>query len=289
MAELNAEASRGRVGHNDSYVDWGAIFAGAVVTLAISFVLLTFGSSVGLSAVSPWTSTARTVTAVTIGAGFWLLLVNIWAFACGGYIAGRMRHPWRDAQKSEVEFRDDAHGLVVWATAVTFAAVIAAVSAVSIGASAARGLGNAAANSAGEISQTAVDTMFRSNQPAPNAPAQDVRAEAVRVLSRSMTDGELNPGDRVWLAQSISARTGLPQQDADRRVTEAINQAKAAADKARKTGILLGFITAATLLVGAAAAWWGAGMGGKHRDEGNVWHGFSRASGSHRISSGFKM
>ena len=36
-----------------SYVDWGAIIAGAVVASAIAFVLLTFGSAVGLTLTSP--------------------------------------------------------------------------------------------------------------------------------------------------------------------------------------------------------------------------------------------
>ena len=54
---------------------------------------------------------------------------------------------------------------------------------------------------------------------------------------------------------------------------EAIVQVKDAANRARKAAVVLGFVTAATLLLGAAAAWWGATMGGKHRDEGTVWPG----------------
>ncbi len=36
------------------YLSWGAIIAGALCAAAISLVLFTFGSAIGLSAVSPW-------------------------------------------------------------------------------------------------------------------------------------------------------------------------------------------------------------------------------------------
>jgi hypothetical protein len=44
--------------------------------------------------------------------------------------------------------------------------------------------------------------------------------------------------------------------------------ARDAAEKARKFGLLLSFLIAATLVVSAAAAWWAATRGGQHRDEG---------------------
>ena len=37
-----------------SFVEWGSVLAGAVLAAAISFVLLTFGAAIGLSATSPW-------------------------------------------------------------------------------------------------------------------------------------------------------------------------------------------------------------------------------------------
>ena len=39
-----------------SYVEWGAVFAGALAASAISFVLLTAGASIGLSLISPYQS-----------------------------------------------------------------------------------------------------------------------------------------------------------------------------------------------------------------------------------------
>jgi hypothetical protein len=42
-----------RVADQSGYVSWGAAIAGALLASALSFVLLTFGSAVGLSLVSP--------------------------------------------------------------------------------------------------------------------------------------------------------------------------------------------------------------------------------------------
>lgn len=48
--------------------------------------------------------------------------------------------------------------------------------------------------------------------------------------------------------------------------SEADAAVKTAAEKARKAGVVLAFLTAAALLASAAAAWWAARLGGKHRD-----------------------
>jgi hypothetical protein len=68
----------------------------------------------------------------------------------------------------------------------------------------------------------------------------------------------------------------LAEQDAQNRLNEALDRVKRATDRARKMAIVVGFLTAATLLLGAAAAWWGASAGGRHRDQGIVWRGLSR-------------
>jgi hypothetical protein len=104
-----------------SYIEWSAVFGGALTVLAVSFVLLSFGAALGLSAVSPWTTTSITATAVAGGTVVWLIPVNIWAFSLGGYLAGRMRHVWRDAAAGEVEFRDGAHGLLAHMTCIAAA------------------------------------------------------------------------------------------------------------------------------------------------------------------------
>lgn len=112
--------------------------------------------------------------------------------------------------------------------------------------------------------------------PAPQAPVDTtaVRAEAGRIFAQSAISGELGAEDRAYLAQAVSANTGLPQAEAEARVEQvvtAIDTAKAeaaeAAETARKMTVLGAFITAAALLVSAVGAYWAAQKGGNHRDK----------------------
>ena len=255
-----------------SYVEWPSIFVGAVVALAVAFVLLTFGAAVGLSAVSPWTSTRTTVAAVSIGAGFWMILVHVWAFSLGGYLAGRMRHRHSGTTSTDVEFRDGAHGAAVWGLAITFGAAIAALAA----ASAVRGGPETypSASRGNDPVTIATDTLLRTARVTP-APA-DARGEVGRLLLRSTGSAPMLAADRTYLVELVAARTGLAPADAENRVNEAVAQMKDGLNRARKTGVIAGFIVAATFLLAAAAAWWGATVGGKHRDENTLWPGFAR-------------
>ena len=80
-----------------SFVEWPAILAGAVLAAAISFVLLTFGTSIGLSLTSPWPGSGMSAKTVAAIAVFWVMIQQIGAFLAGGYVAGRMRARWTDA------------------------------------------------------------------------------------------------------------------------------------------------------------------------------------------------
>jgi len=47
---------------------------------------------------------------------------------------------------------------------------------------------------------------------------------------------------------------------------EIVAQSRQAARRARASSVIIGFMTAASLAAGAAAAWFAAGIGGRHRD-----------------------
>ena len=111
-----------------SYVEWGAVFAGALAATAISFVLLTAGAAIGLSLVSPYESESYGRLAGLL-AVFWAIAVPILAFLVGGYIAGRMRSAWDAAASDEVQFRDGIHGLLVWSLSIVAGGVLAFVAA----------------------------------------------------------------------------------------------------------------------------------------------------------------
>jgi hypothetical protein len=297
------------------YVDWPAIFAGAIVATAVAFLMLTFGTAIGLSFASPYRSPGEgSLWMFAVAAGLWLMWVQGSAYMAGGYLAGRLRRRHLEATGDEVEIRDGAHGLVVWALGTLIAAAVVAL----VGTGTAQVVGSAAQTAAtaasgnvkdgsGHQTDYLVDVLFRpataaaggtgpAATPAPGTPAagampmpggpaatgamEDSRNEVSRILLVSAARGDVAAEDRARIARLVSERTGMPQAEAQQRVETTLADAKAkakdAADKARKAGIISAFITIAALLVGAASAWWAASMGGRDRDAGTVFTLFGR-------------
>jgi len=108
-----------------SYLEWGPVIAGALGAAAISLVFFTFGSAIGLSAVSPYPYAGLSLTTFMILAALFAALVQVGSFAAGGYLAGRMRTPWLSGGESERQFRDGSHGFAVWAVGILIGACIA--------------------------------------------------------------------------------------------------------------------------------------------------------------------
>ena len=140
-----------RDGSDTGYVDWPAIFVGAVVASAISLVLLTFGSALGLSFTSPFENTGMSAAGLAIALALWLVWVQVSSFMAGGYITGRLRRRMFDATEHETDVRDGFHGLAVWGTGVVIGGVMLAM-----GATGALGL---AAGTAGNAVQAATDVV----------------------------------------------------------------------------------------------------------------------------------
>jgi hypothetical protein len=272
-----------------SYVEWGAVFAGAVLAAALSFVLLTFGTAIGLSATSPWPGSGLSAKVIASIAVFWVMVQQIASVMVGGYVAGRMRSRWYETGH-EAEFRDGLHGALVWGVGVLISALLVFATAGAVTRTGAD-LANKAAGSMASSSDamdTVLDTMLRqasTAQAAPGAPAapgasaaqgtptrqraaasDETRAEISRVLASSVASGSITPENRTYLAQLVAQRTGISPQDAERRVDNAVNSARDAADKARRAAILTGFVTAAGLIISLGAGWWAAMRGGHHRD-----------------------
>jgi len=118
-----------------SYLEWGAVWGGGVVAIATSTVLGQFGGTAGLALGEPMLANGEPSWQVLV-AGLWLFVTALASSASGGYIAGRMRSRWNDAAKTEVEFRDGAHGLAVWAVSTlavaAFVAITAALSSIGV-------------------------------------------------------------------------------------------------------------------------------------------------------------
>jgi hypothetical protein len=251
-------------------VSWPAVAAGAVVSCALTVVLIAFGIGLGLSVVSPWSGAGISATTFKIGTGLYLVVIAMLSSSIGGYIAGRLRTRWIGVHSDEVYFRDTAHGFVAWAFASLLGAVLLAspVSGLIGGGGSAAVQGAAAArNSSGPMAGY-VDTLLRSDPAASQqGDSSASRAELNRLLTSSFHNGtELKPADRDYVTKVVAARTGLSQPDADKRVNEVVTQAKSDLDAARKATAQLAFWLTASLLIGAFCSSLAATEGGGLRD-----------------------
>ncbi len=264
-----------------SYIDWSSIIAGAVLATAISLVLFAFGGALGLGMVSPEHGSAPGRW-LAIAAGLWFVWVVISANMAGGYLAGRMRRRTGDATPDELDTRDGANGLTVWAVATLIGAMLATsgVSTITRGASAAAGAvvqaaGSAAGGAAGGLGSQVdyfAGLMQRGDGNGVGDPA--VRSEIGTILARSVGEGEVSSADRDYMVNIVARETGASPEEVGQKVDAALQQfqeakqaAVDAAEAARLAGIIAGFVVAATLFAGAGAAYTAAVFGGNHRDE----------------------
>jgi hypothetical protein len=253
-----------------SYVEWAPIFAGAVAAAALSFVLLTAGAAVGLSLVSPYPSQSYGKSAASLATG-WALATTIGSFLVGGYIAGRLRRTWPDANAQEVEFRDGVHGFLAWALSILIGGLLAFVAGSTVtfvGAHVGKPAGYSSER--GSVLTPTVDVLLRGSQGTPASTAlsatADLRDEVTRVIAASVAAAQLTAADRTYLAHIVAQRAGVPQVEAEKRVNDAYAEAGRAVDQARKAAVLLGLVTTTALLFGLAATWYAAQRGGHHRD-----------------------
>jgi hypothetical protein len=284
---------------------WGAIFAGAVVAVALSLILLTLGAGLGFASVSPWSDHGLSASAFTVASTIWLIVTQWLSAAAGGYIAGRLRHRWLATHTHEVFFRDTAHGLVTWAVATLFATAVVAGSATSVLGGAVHAVGRTAAaggetaatmgrselrgerNSIGPDSIGApsfvydLDKLFRGNASSnstgngqDHSAADDARVQVMHIGTTIAMSGAVSDEDRQYLAYLVATKAGISTDEAKQRVNtfiqsvkDASEQAKAVVDEARKSAATAALYTAFALLIGAFIASVSAAIGGRLRDE----------------------
>jgi len=268
-----------------SYVDWSAVLAGAALASALSLVLLSFGSAIGLGITSPLPNEGVSFVWFAIAAGLWLLWVQVSSFMAGGYLAGRLRRRVDGATEDEVDMRDGSHGLMVWAVGTLVGAVMLTSGIMGAAQTTVQAAGSAAGAAASTVAEDGsdaftgylTDTLFRAEQPATSQAAQRTREEVGRILAQSAANGELADADRAYIVQVVAGQTGVDPEvvearvaDAEQRIVVMRDEALEAADDARRIGVMAAFLVAASLLVSAAGAYFAAGVGGRHRDEGTI-------------------
>jgi hypothetical protein len=249
-------------------VSWAAVLAGAVASLALTLVLLSFGAGMGFSVVSPWGNSGVSETTFKIGTGLYFIVMAMISSAIGGYLAGRLRTKWVGVQTTEVHFRDTAHGFLAWATASVLGAVLLASPASSLVGGTLAGATQGAANAAQSSPMNGyVDTLLRSDNPSAQGQQSpsDTRGEMVRLFTTSFHYGS-DLADRSYVAKVVSARTGLSQADAEKRVNDVVTQVKTDLDEARKAAMQIAIWLTLSLFIGAFSASLAATEGGGLRD-----------------------
>lgn len=278
----------------DAPVSWGAVFAGGVGAAAFALILLTLGTGLGLTSISPWSSTPSNAKAFGVAAVIWVCVTSILTSGLGGYLAGRLRRRWLAADPDEIHFRDTAHGFLSWAVAtlLTAAVLTSAVSglvrtgAQTAAASASPTAGTMNRGNANAANDTwplgyFVDSLFRmpanARLAAPAGSAEAARAETARIfLNSAATGDQLSPQDTAYVSQLVAQHTGLTPEAAQARVVTTYTRllekmsaldaaAKKAADEARKITIGASLWLFVSLLMGAFSASLMATHGGRVR------------------------
>ncbi len=292
-----------------SAVSWSAILAGAAATAALSLILLMLGTGLELSSVSPWAFSGISATTFGVSTILWLTFTQLVASGMGGYLTGRLSIMWLAVHTDEVYFLDTAHGFLSWAvaalaTAALLTSVIGSFVSGGIQAGASMAGGVATVTEVGsEMSKPNydsgpmgyfVDSLFRQDinvsvaisdlterGSMPGEHPKPVTAgfvpEFTRIFMNSIRTGSLPEEDVRYVGYVVAQRTGLTQQNAEKRVSDtyarlqtkvrdAETAAKEAADKGRKASAYAALWLFISLLIGAFVASFAATVGGRQRD-----------------------
>lgn len=263
-------------------LSWGAIIAGVVLVLAIHLLLSVLGVGIGFTTVDP-TQQGGTPQASTlgIGAGVWWTLSYMIALVLGGYVAARL---------AGVVVRGNGvlHGLVTWAVALLLSAWLVTSTLGSVLGSTfnavgnvASGLGQTVQQAAPEVAQAAglSPDQIRERAEELLRPADQpvqTRESALRDLGRDIatiaTGGQGAEEARRRATTIVSQQAGIPEDQANQRLTELENElrqtgqqaadtATRAAETASDTLASAGIGTFVSLLLGAIAAMVGGAFG----------------------------
>lgn len=249
-------------------ISWGAIFAGAFVTMAVFLTLQLLGAGIGASAIDLTGRETTSAASLGIGAAIWWLIMGLISLFAGGWVAGRLG--WRPAKIDRI-----LHGLTVWsvfyvamfllATTALGAVVGGGISLLSSGVSAA---GEAASTPQGQQAlQQALPSVGINPQVIQQEMAKIMGTGAAQQgqqgnesLAKAVNDymkGSKTPQERQQLVQTITQTTGMSEAQANQMITNL----ERTAQQAKETGEEAANITGATLiglavsmLLGAIAA-----------------------------------
>ncbi len=260
-------------------LSWGAVIAGCVTALSLHLLLAMLGLGLGVRMINPFTSENPGLEFTAVVGLSWTVaaLISLWV---GGWVAGRTcGHGYGNI--------GGLHGAVVWAVATVVSALfisasgtLLAGSAISLVTKTAGGLASnpSIANSVSAPSLSSIPQTLNSfldeatTEDATAHPegynAMLAKREIGTAIYRNYTDS--SPENHAALIQAVAQYTGRsPEQAArtvaawDRYIDRLKEEAKIAADKARKALVKIGTWTFLAFSVGAFAAGWGGYCGAR--------------------------
>ncbi|MEG8038811.1 hypothetical protein QP166_05435 [Sphingomonas sp. LR60] len=268
------------VGKTPTRLSWGAIFAGVVIAVAVQLVLGILGAGIGLTMVDPVEGTTPGAAGFGIGAGLYWLVTTVVALGAGGYAASRV---------AGVHERFDAlvHGLVVWGVTLILTlylltsavggiiggafrtvGAVAGAAGTTVGAAAPKAASIAGIDETDVRSEAAAYLSDVPSDPAQMTPeqAQKEIAKQLPALARGGAEGQQAESrivDIVAAQRKISrpeaqAQVTRAEQQFVRTKNQAIATAKSATDSAAGAAAGTSFVLVLALIVGAAAAGFGA-------------------------------
>lgn len=230
-------------------ISWGAVFAGLVVTLGLSWLLHLLGAAIGVS-IEDASDTIALEDGVTGGAAVWLLLSWLVSFFVGSLVAARLAGSLED-------FTGMLHGLVLWGTGTLVAVYLGYVGITSMlqtgtqlasatasaVAQTTYGVGSALASGTQQavkgVSQAMDTTVVNAvqNQLRDSAiqtaatmdeqlSEQDIRSALNSIDARTLrrVTQDLIDGDQEGAAQLLASSTDLSEQDAQALINGAYEE-----------------------------------------------------------------
>jgi hypothetical protein len=244
---LTTDGERARSGR----IDWGAVIAGVALLVAATLVLNMLGVGIGVSTADPLQpGETPSAAAFGIGGAIWWVVSNWIAVGIGAFFAGRLAHRM-------LEQDGGLHGLTVWAIGLILTMTLFASVAGAIGGTVTRALGT----SVQVASQQADDRNLVDRLTAPADGQGDLQAE----LRRFVADPK--SVDRNRIVDLIAQQAQIDRTEADRRLTEAENQARQAADAAATVVGQTAIWGVVALLIGAIVSYFAGGFGARSNRE----------------------
>jgi len=270
-------------GHR-SRISWGAVIAGAIVSVATAFLLSLFGAAIGAGSINPISATASDFSNFGTGAAIWEIINFALSMAFGGYVAARL-------SGTHSHLDGELHGITMWAVAVLLGSVLLGQAVLGLLGLAGAGLGSEVGRTIGgpgvisgilppAVSPQAMIDRLQQSLGSSGDPTtmsrEQIGAEIATLVRNALPAGSLSQADRTRLVTLVAAQSGVTREEADRRVARMETDARAglaqieqsariAADQvARSTAeAARAFFTA--LVIGLLAALLGSWLGTRHK------------------------